>query len=286
MHRFFVSPDRCSTPEFDLGDAEARHAHQVLRLGRGDRLEVLDGRGTLIEAEILSAGRGGVVVRALSRRVRDRPACRLVLLQALLKGKAMEVVLEKSVELGVDSLVLLDTGRCVARVPAGEAGRKRDLWTQTLVEAAKQSRNPWLPELVGPLPLGQALDTLSLPPGGATLLFGSLEPDAPPMGQVLEEMRRNSNTPTGTSSMDGAGAAASRRWALAIGPEGDFTPDELDRLHRQPGHAVSLGPLILRAETAAIAAMALLADAARRLDAGTDRPAPAFPKDTPTTPTA
>lgn len=286
MHRFFVSPDRCSAPEFTLGDGEARHAHQVLRLGRGDRLEVLDGRGTLIEAEILSAGRDGVAVRVLSRQVRARPARRLVLLQALLKGKAMEVVLEKSVELGVESIVLLDTARCVARVPAGEAGRKRALWTQTLIEAAKQSRNPWLPGLEGPLPLGQALDTLSLPPSGATLLFGSLEPDAPPMGRVLEALRRDPKTPAGTSPPAGTGTSASRGWAVAIGPEGDFSPDELGCLHRHPGHPVSLGPLILRAETAAIAAMALLADAARRLDAEPDRPAPACPTNSLTTPPA
>ena len=253
MHRFFVPPDRCADPEFALGDAEARHAHQVLRLGRGDRLEVLDGRGTLIEGEIVSAARGRVEVRALARQVRPRAAHRLVLLQALLKGRAMDVVLEKSVELGVDCLVLLETERCVARVAAEEAGRKRAVWTQSLVEAAKQSRNPWLPQLVGPLTMDQALERPSDPSGGpgtTTLLLASLEPGTPPMGGVLESFRPGPRP---------------HSWAVAVGPEGDFSPGELDRLRRHGGIGVSLGPLILRAETAAIAAIAVLADFTRRV---------------------
>jgi hypothetical protein len=146
MHRFFASPDRCSASVFNLCESEARHASQVLRLEPGDRVEILDGQGTLIEAEILSSNRKSVEVRVIQRLVQPRPVPGVVLLQSLLKGKALDTVLEKSVELGVGQLVLLDTERCVARVPASEAARKRTVWTQTLIEAAKQSRNAcWAP---------------------------------------------------------------------------------------------------------------------------------------------
>lgn len=278
MHRFFVPPDRCSVPEFALGEAEARHAHQVLRLGRGDRLEVLDGQGTLVEAEIVSAGRGGVEVRSLARHVRPRAAHRLVLLQSLLKGKALDMVLEKSVELGVDRVILVETERCVARVPSAEAERKRGVWTQTLVEAAKQSRNPWLPELLGPLPLDRALGSLGSPLE-TTLLFASLEAGTPPLGSVLGSQER----PIPPESSGPAGSPAQRDWAVAVGPEGDFSPAELDRLRHHPGIGVSLGPLILRAETATIAAVAILADSLRRHGA---TPRPANPSPIPVTPTA
>lgn len=259
MHRFFVAPDRCSGPVFALGETEARHAHQVLRLGPGDRLEVLDGRGGLIEAEITAAGRSGVEVRTLARHPGPRRGRhRIVLLQALLKGKALEVVLEKSVELGVDRVILLETERCVARVPADETARKRSLWTQTLIEAAKQSRNPWLPELIGPVSIPAALDLVEAP-GGMPVLVASLEPGTPPMGSVLESLSVQAPLP---------GADASTSWSVAVGPEGDFSPAELGRLRDRSTREVSLGPLILRAETASIAAVAILADFLRRTDSG------------------
>ena len=212
----------------------------------------------------------------MARHVRPRAAHRLVLLQSLLKGKALDMVLEKSVELGVDRVILVETERCVARVPAAEAERKRGVWTQTLVEAAKQSRNPWLPELLGPLPLERALGSLGSPLE-TTLLYASLEPGTPPLGSVLGPQER----PIPSGSSDPTGFPDHRTVAVAVGPEGDFSPAELDRLRRHPGIGVSLGPLILRAETATIAALAILADSIRRHGA---TPRQANPSAVPLTP--
>jgi 16S rRNA (uracil1498-N3)-methyltransferase len=174
----------------------------------------------------------------------------VVLLQALLKGKALETVLEKSVELGVEQLVLLETDHCVAQVPPAEAARKRSVWTQTLIEAAKQSRNPWLPELLGPMSLAQAFQQWS-DSSAARLFVASLEPGVPTLSRVLH----STETPT-----------LFRRLAVAIGPEGDFSPSELANFRSAGAVPISLGSLILRAETAAIAAVAILADHARGLD--------------------
>jgi len=250
MHRFFASPDRCSASVFTLCESEARHASQVLRLEPGDRVEILDGQGCLIEAEIVSSGRKSVEVRVIQRQIQPRPRPGVVLLQSLLKGKALDTLLEKSVELGVEQLVLLDTERCVARVPASEADRKRTMWTQTLIEAAKQSRNAWLPELLGPISLA---DTLAhqTPPDKTQLWVASLEPGVPPLGQVLKSLSKST---------------ADRRLAIAVGPEGDFSPGELNQFRAFGAQPVSLGPLILRAETAAIAAAAILGDYSRSLD--------------------
>ncbi len=250
MHRFFSPPDRCSSSVFSLSESEARHASQVLRLGPGDHLEVLDGQGGLIEAEILASSRKSVEVQVVRRRTVPRSHPGVVLLQALLKGKALETVLEKSVELGVEKLVLLDTDHCVAQVPPAEAARKRSVWTQTLIEAAKQSRNPWLPELLGPMSLEQAFQQWS-DYRGTRLFVASLEPGVPTLGRVLQ------STATTTRF---------HRLAVAIGPEGDFSPSELANFRSAGAVPISLGSLILRAETAAIAAVAILADHARGLD--------------------
>lgn len=258
MHRFFASPDRCSASVFTLCESEARHASQVLRLEPGNRVEILDGQGTLIEAEILSSGRKSVEVRVIQRLVQPRPVPGVVLLQSLLKGKALDTILEKSVELGVGQLVLLDTERCVARVPASEAARKRTVWTQTLIEAAKQSRNAWLPELLGPMSLADALAQQAAAEK-TWLGVASLESGVPALGRVLQSH---------------SGSTTCGRLAIAIGPEGDFSPRELDEFRTFGAEAVSLGPLILRAETAAIAAAAILGDHAR--SRGTLIPSPAL----------
>jgi 16S rRNA (uracil1498-N3)-methyltransferase len=257
MHRFFASPDRCSASVFTLCESEARHASQVLRLEPGDRVEILDGQGTLIEAEILSSGRKSVEVRVIQRLVQPRPVPGVVLLQSLLKGKALDTILEKSVELGVGQLVLLDTERCVARVPASEAARKRTVWTQTLIEAAKQSRNAWLPELLGPMSLADALAQQAAVEK-TWLGVASLESGVPALGRVLQSH---------------SGSTTCGRLAIAIGPEGDFSPRELDEFRTFGAEAVSLGPLILRAETAAIAAAAILGDHARSWAASIPSPA-------------
>jgi len=262
MHRFFAPPDRCSASVFALSESDARHASQVLRLGPGDPVEVLDGQGGLIEAEILCASRKSVEVQVRRRATIPRSEPGVVLMQALLKGKAMEVVLEKSVELGIEKVVLLDTERCVARVPAPEVERKRAAWTQTLIEASKQSRNPWLPELIGPLGVDEALRQPFLQPGsgGETPSFvASLEAGAPFLGRALQRL-----APDGSPD---------KRLAIAIGPEGDFTPDELERFRDSGARPVSLGPLILRAETAAIAAASILGDHARSRPASPVMPA-------------
>jgi 16S rRNA (uracil1498-N3)-methyltransferase len=247
MHRFFVPPDRSRDVTFALGESDSRHAGQVLRLGPGDRVQMLDGAGDVIDAELVSVTKRETTVRIITRRHVTKPAVELVLLQAMLKGKALDTVLEKAVELGVGRIVLLDTERGVARIDPADAERKRAVWTQTLIEAAKQSGNPWLPVLHGPLKLDAAPlpDLLDTP---FKLFVASLESGTKPLGLALRES---------------AGDEPAKTLAIAIGPEGDFTAGEYAALRAGGAIPVSLGPLVLRAETAAIAALAILGDHTR-----------------------
>jgi 16S rRNA (uracil1498-N3)-methyltransferase len=245
MHRCFVPPDRLRLDVFDLDEAEARHAVQVLRLGPGDRVGLLDGAGGLAEGLLEEAGRRNARVRVVGRTSVPAPAVPVHLLVALLKGKALDLVLEKAVELGAASIVLLETDHGVARVPSEDVARKRETWRQTLVEAAKQSRNPWLPDLVGPVPVDAAAETAQ--ESGDVLLLASLAAETRPLGTVLAGLPRQI---TGIR--------------IAVGPEGDFTEREERRFRSAGALAIDLGPRILRAETAAIAALAIASEHTRR----------------------
>jgi 16S rRNA (uracil1498-N3)-methyltransferase len=246
MHRFLVPPDRSRGDSFPLGEGESRHAVQVLRLRPGDPVRVLDGAGGVLDAVIESADRREAHVAVQHRTFVSPPRIRIVLLLALLKGRALDFVLEKAVELGVSAIVLVDAARSVARIEAADLSRKQEAWRQTLVEAAKQSGNPWLPTLHGPLPPGDAIQSA----GASRLLLASLQPGAEHLGTAL------GSAPNG--------GTATETVAIAIGPEGDFTPDEEAVFRAAGAIPVTLGPLVLRAETAALAALAVIGDHARR----------------------
>ena len=231
MYRFFTPPDRSQFPSFALSESDSRHASQVLRLQPGDPVTLLDGVGGVIDAHIQSVAHRETWVTVSSRKYITRSRIRSVLVLSLLKNKALDFTLEKAVELGVDTLILVEAARSVSRIEAVDIPRKRENWKQSLIEAAKQCGNPWLPDLVGPLP-------------------ASLLPSAPTLGEVLEPIFKTAPTPL--------------TLIVAIGPEGDFTPQE-DSLFAAAGAlSISLGPLVLRAETAAITTLAILKDQARR----------------------
>jgi len=249
MHRFLVPPDRSRSDRFQLGEAEARHAFQVLRLGTGDPVRILDGAGGVLDAVIESANRREVHVVVRSRATAPPPKVRITLLLALLKGRALDFVLEKAVELGATALVLVDATRSVARVVPGDVARKQESWRQTLAEAAKQSGNPWLPTLEGPLGLAEAME-IANPERTGRFYVASLSPEARSLGSTLDADRKGGTSP--------------KSIGIAIGPEGDFTPEEYLLMERSDATPVSLGPLVLRAETAALAALSVIGDHARR----------------------
>jgi 16S rRNA (uracil1498-N3)-methyltransferase len=170
--------------------------------------------------------------------VQPPPATELVLVQALPKLKAMEVVLEKSVELGVGRIVPFVSARSVARAGAEDAPARFDRWNRIVEGAGKQSGASRFP----------VLDPLCDASGAATrvaeldiALVGSLETHSPPMAEVLASC---------LSHPSSAG--------IVIGPEGDLTPEEINLFRGAGGRPVSLGSLVLRVETAATLAMGIM----------------------------
>jgi 16S rRNA (uracil1498-N3)-methyltransferase len=255
----FVLTETPLAPELEL-ELPAEIAHQardVLRLAVGDGLRLLDGAGVEYPAEVLALDRRRVVVRLGARRLVPPAAPpRLVLCQGMLKSAGYEWVLQKGTELGVAAFVPLLCERAVAAAEAaGEARQRR--WAKIVAEALEQCGGAYLPELSAPRPLLHALK--SLPEGGIALI-------------PWEEAGA---VPLRTALVEALAAAGGRERVpevrLFIGPEGGFSAGEVGLATRAGARAVTLGPRILRAETAAIVAATLALDALGALDAAPQR---------------
>ena len=240
--------------ELALPDDLAHQARDVLRLASGDTLRLLDGAGGEYPATITAMDRKRVMVR-VGERVAGRadPTVRVVLCQGMLKAAKYEWVLQKGTELGVAAFVPLLCERAVAATEeASESKRRR--WAKIVAEALEQCGGSRLPELAAPRPLMHAL--AGMPPGTVAMMPWE-EAAARPLRAALLD-----------AAAAAGGVASVSEVRLFIGPEGGFSPGEVALAARAGAIPVTLGPRILRAETAAIAAATLTLEALGALDAG------------------
>lgn len=226
MARFHLPPSDWSAAIL-TGD-EARHLSQVLRIRRGESITVFDGCGRRALAEVLDVARDRVslAIGESSAPAAPRPA--ITLAQAIPKGKNMDLIVQKSVELGVAAIQPLVTKNTI--VQPGEG--KSEKWRRTALEACKQCGQDTLPEITDPLPFGPWLDALGAAPG--LRLIASLAPGARPLRETLRAH------PSITAA------------TLLIGPEGDFTDAETTAALAAGFLPVSLGDIVLRVETATL----------------------------------
>jgi 16S rRNA (uracil1498-N3)-methyltransferase len=247
----FVVTDLSLAPavELELPPEIAHQARDVLRLGQGDTLDLLDGRGGEYEATIVELGRKRVVVLLGARRERpSEPGPHVVLCQGMLKAAKFETVLQKCTELGVAEFVPLLTERAVATAEElGEGKRRR--WQHILAEAIEQSGGSRLPALAAPRPLAAAC--AELPSGGIALFPWERSHDLS-LRAALRSALAARVGPTNVPEV-----------RIFIGPEGGFSSAEAELAEHAGARLVTLGPRILRAETAAIVATALVMDTLR-----------------------
>lgn len=253
MRHFFQSAGPAGDGSIVLDAGEAHHAAQVIRLQAGDRAVVLDGRGGEYSCEVWAVSRREVRLRVEQFRRHAPPSCRVRLVQAITKGKSFELILQKAVELGAAEIVPLLTERVVARPATSEFADKQTKWQQLAVEALKQCGAKWLPRVLPPMPVASAV---ALDQPTPLVLVAALSTDARHLRANFEEfIVRHGRLPESIS--------------VWIGPEGDFTPEELEFVLRAGGRPVSLGNHVLRSETAAIFALSVLA-----YELGSPRPTP------------
>jgi 16S rRNA (uracil1498-N3)-methyltransferase len=221
-----------------LEGAAAAHVTRVLRLRTGQALTLFNGDGWDCGGTIV-AQRGGRVEVELATRCAGlpEPPLALTLLQGVARGERMDLVMQKATELGVARIVPVLAGRSVVRLDDRQARRRLEHWQSVTIAACEQCGRSRLPAVEPPRGLAAALAALS---GPACRLL--LVPGAPLPLQALA---------TGTDAA-----------ALLVGPEGGLTDDELELAAQAGFEPRSLGPRVLRTETAAIAAVAVLQAAA------------------------
>lgn len=242
MHRFYLPPDRCRELTLQLSGREAHHALHVLRLKRGEAVTVLDGAGHEFLCHVETGSRVALALRVTRKDSIAPLPFQMTLFQSLPKGKIIETIIQKAVELGAGRIVPLLTDRVVAHMGTGGAEAKRDKWQQVAIEAAKQSGAAWLPKIEAPTALREILARSE--PFDLSLL-GSLQPGSRHPREFFKEFQARKGHPP-------------RSVAIWIGPEGDFTLDELKAIQAGGALPVTLGPLTLRVETAAIYCLSVL----------------------------
>src|SRR5262252_8766770 len=150
MHRFYISPETWNPDALTLRDTEAHHARDVLRMKRGDRAVLFNGRGREITAEIIDLAKDEIRLRKLQETETPPLLCRITLGQAIPKGKNMDLIVQKAVEIGAAEIAPLISERTIVDIDKKEAEQKREKWQQIAIEAAKQCGQNWLPTVHPP----------------------------------------------------------------------------------------------------------------------------------------
>ena len=219
LHRFFVEPAEMAGERFPLPAAIAHQVSRVLRLRDGDRFVLLDGRGEQVTVRL----EGGACVVEERAAASGEPAHRLTISQALLRGDHLEPVIRHGTEVGVAAFRLFVSERCVAREISP---RKLERLRAVAREAAEQSERGLVPEVAAPVPFADAVTSASV------LLLERAD------GPRLSELEAPGS--------------------VVIGPEGGFTPGEVAAAEGAGLALAGLGPRILRSETVAVAAAAVI----------------------------
>src|SRR5512133_1769650 len=145
MHRFYIAPEEWNPDLLVLHEAEAHHARDVLRLQPGGRVVVFNGRGHEITAEIAKVTREEIQLRKMHDARTPPLRCQITLAQAIPKGKNMDLIVQKAVEIGAAEIAPLISERTIVHLEAKEAAQKQAKWQQVAIEAAKQCGQNWLP---------------------------------------------------------------------------------------------------------------------------------------------
>jgi 16S rRNA (uracil1498-N3)-methyltransferase len=260
MHRFFISPEAFASHPVVLTGDQAHQIRRVLRLRLGERVTLLDGQGYAYEAILIALDEADVKFQVVKRStIEGEPRTVITLYQAVLKGDNVAWVLQKGTEVGVARFVPMVCERNVVDDLDAVEG-KRERWQRIIQEAAEQSGRGRLPELAPAELFRQAVAPPHSPPlrqgGGVEFppaaAGGTEEGGLRLLAWEGERVSRLRDALAGCNFADGA------RIQIFVGPEGGFSEAEVALARRYGVQPVTLGPRILRAETAGVVAAAMI----------------------------
>lgn len=240
--RAYCSPTEREPAEIRLSADESHHLVAVNRAAQGDTVVAFDGKGTEWICELTNGSKNAAVLRVrFSQKIKGLPY-QITLGQALPKGPSMDAIVRKATEIGVHRIAPLESERTQVHLAGERQDKKIEKWQLAALEAAKQCGNAWLPEV---LPVDNASVFMEKARGYDLKLIASLQPGAKSLKSVLSAFRTANNR-------------APQRVLWLIGPEGDFTPAEMSLSKSFGFEPITLGPLVLRCETAAVYALSVL----------------------------
>ena len=246
MSRFFVTPEAVGERDILINDRDdLKHMTKVLRLKAGDRVEVSDSVcwDSLCEIEEVSKDFAKLLILD-KQSFSAEPETRVTLYQGIPKGSKMESIVQKTVELGVDTIKPVFMARTVV-ADKGTYGKKVDRLNRVAAEAVKQCKRGIIPEVTEPLTTERMIDELS---DYDLVLFPYENEKGSTIKDVLREEQAGKADKTDTA----------KHVAIIIGPEGGFSDEEAAAIVNAGGKSVSLGKTTLRTETAGMAALAMV----------------------------
>lgn len=239
-HRFYIPAAQWNPERLALEGEEAHHCLDVMRCREGDRIIVFNGSGDEAEVEITSASKGAVSLASRLFLSTPRPPATITLGQAVPKGKNMDLIIQKATELGASRIVPLLSERTVVQLEGDDLDKKRQKWQRIAIEACKQCGQNWVPEVAAPV----KVESFVRQSKDALRLIAAIGPASRSLKEILAEREAAGDPRPGAAT-------------LLIGPEGDFTPAEISGALSHGFLPLSLGPIILRSETAAIHALSI-----------------------------
>lgn len=239
MARFFVSQNSVQDGKITITGPDVKHITRVLRLETGESIDVSTGNGIEFVAVIREITSRAVDCEIITEKeLSTEPPVKVTLYQGLPKGDKMELIIQKSTELGVDRIIPVICERTVVKLDIKKSEERQLRWQRVAEEAAKQSRRTSIPVVSKPIRFEQAVEHLS--------------PD------VLAVMPWEKQVAGGMRHILKTNWETGRQVVLFIGPEGGFSPREALLAQTNGVHLVSLGPRIMRTETAGIVAVAVV----------------------------
>lgn len=233
LRAWLDTPLRAGQASVTLSAEESGHLVRSLRGRRGDSVVLLDGAGLVAEGRLASADGEAAAVELLKVSRAPLPSPAIVLAQGMPKGGTMDDLVRSVAEAGAAEIHPLMSARSEVRLDPERAAAKAARWRDQAIEACKQCGNPWLARIAAPRTFRAWCDALPPPAAGELRLVASLEIDAEPVGRL--DLTR------------------ATRVTWLVGPEGDLAPEEYAAARQAGFRPVTLGPLVLRAENAALA---------------------------------